>query len=254
MKRTSECKRSECKQTSKCEQNSIELVSQPMERPEALPLLGFRRRRSKDVCPAILAVKQVCRERASKHWSALLTQIKSRIGFKCGMRKRLGDANWNAFVRSAEAKFKADFFDALTPATGVLRCEGKLNGPPCPKSLRIDLTHMSCVDCEQALPRLHMDHTYDVTHICSIWSQALPATPNSCDEGVCGPLVAHLLFGTKDHVVSQCSARSVWQKQVIFCCGNVRGVKGQQADQFRHNVANTHDGYTLKVVDIQWPK
>ena len=121
VKRTSECKRSECKQTSKCEQNRIDLFAQPMERPEAL--LGFRRRRSKDVCPASLAVKQVCRERASKHWSALLTQIKSRIGFKCGMRKRLGDANWNAFAHYAEAEFKADFFDALTPATGVLRCE-----------------------------------------------------------------------------------------------------------------------------------
>ena len=106
VKRTSECKRSDCKQTSKCEQNRIDLFAHPMERPEAL--LGFRRRRSKNVCPASLAVKQVCRECASKRWR--LTQTNSRIGFQCG--KRLGDANWNAFVRYAESEFKADFFDA----------------------------------------------------------------------------------------------------------------------------------------------
>ena len=225
-----------------------------MEQPEALPLLGFRRRKSKDVCPASLAVKQVCRERASKRWSALLTQTNSRIGFKCSMRKRLGDANWAAFVRYAESEFKADFFDALTPATGVLCCEGKLDGSPCPKRLRIDLTHMSSVECGEALPHLHMDHTYDVTHICSVWSQALPQRPKSWDEGICGPLVAHLLFGTREHVVTHCSARPVWQRQVIFRCGDVRGVAGQDTGQFCHDVANAHYGHTLRVEDIQWPK
>ena len=50
-----------------------------------LPLLGFRRRRTKHVCPASAAIQKVCRIRASKRWSALLTQTKSRIGFTCGM-------------------------------------------------------------------------------------------------------------------------------------------------------------------------
>ena len=62
-----------------------------MERAEALPLLGFRRRAP--ACLASAAVQRVCRERASKRWSALLTQTKSRIGYRCGMRKRLGEAN-----------------------------------------------------------------------------------------------------------------------------------------------------------------
>ena len=225
-----------------------------MEPPEALPLLGFRRRRSKYICPASPAVKQICRERASKRWSALLTQTKSRIGFKCGMRERLGAANWAVFVRYAEAAFKAEFFDALTPATGVLYCNGKLDGSPCPKGLCIDLMHTSSVECGEALPRLHMDHTYDVRHICSVWSQALPLEPESWDEGICGPLVAHLLFGTQDHVVSHCSARPIWRKQVIFRCGNVRGVAGQNAEQFCHDVANAHYAHPLKVEDIQWPK
>ena len=39
-----------------------------------------------------------------------------------------------------------------------------------------------------------------------------------------------LLFGTQDHVVSHCSARPIWREQVIFRCGNVRGVAGHDGD------------------------
>ena len=112
-----------------------------MERAEALPLLGFRRR-APPACPASDAVQRVCRERASKRWSALLTQTKSRIGHRCGMRKRLGEAHWAAFVRYAEAEHKAQFFRALAPA-GELCCEGKLDGTPCPNGAQIDLQHIS---------------------------------------------------------------------------------------------------------------
>lgn len=107
--------------TSKCKQNPVRLRVQPtaMERAEALPLLGFRRR-APHACPASAAVQRVCRERASKRWSALLTQTKSRIGHRCGMRKRLGEAHWAAFVRYAETEHKAQFFRVLAPASGEL--------------------------------------------------------------------------------------------------------------------------------------
>ena len=110
-----------------------------MEPREALPLLGFRRKKCKEACPASAAVAKLCRTRASKRWSALLTQTKSRIGFKCGMRERLGETNWAAFVKYAEAEHKAAFFRALTPASGVLRCEGTLDGAPCPTAVALDL-------------------------------------------------------------------------------------------------------------------
>jgi len=142
--------------TSKCKQNPVRLRVQPtaMERAEALPLLGFRRR-APHACPASAAVQRVCREqRASKRWSALLTQTKSRIGHRCGMRKRLGEAHWAAFVRYAEAEHKAKFFRA----SGELRCEGKLDGTPCPNGARIDLWHVSSAECRAVLPGLHMDH------------------------------------------------------------------------------------------------
>jgi hypothetical protein len=269
-----------------------------MERRESLPLLGYRRRPRKGLCPASTAVVRVCRERASKRWSALLTQTKSRIGHNGGMRKRLGEKHWAAFVRYAEAEYKAAFFNALTPASGVLCCEGKLggNGPlhrgalhestlreeqaacgnllvggmlgqgkrdeascpqrdegVCPHGVSIDLRRVSSVECGRALPALHLDHTHDVNRICRVWSDALPAEPRSWDDGVCGPLVAHLLFGTEDHVVAQCSARPLWRRQLLLRCGNVRGVEGQDADTFCHDVANAHYDHALRVKDIAWP-
>ena len=135
-----------------------------MERAEALPLLGFRRR-APLACPASAAVQRVCRERASKRWSALLTQTKSRIGHRCGMRKRLGRrtgpmrdlvafalACFNevpeaaAFVRNAEAEHKAQI---LRPSTrhrssarvgrALLRGEARRHGTLYPNGARIDL-------------------------------------------------------------------------------------------------------------------
>jgi len=166
-----------------------------MEPAEALPLLGFRRR-NRALCPARVEIKKLCRHRASKRWSALLTQTKSRIGHKCGMRKRLGEANWAAFVRYATAQFKESFIRSLMPTSGVLCCEGTIHGAACPNHVHVDLMRTDTAQCAQQLPKLHMDHTHDVAHICDVWSQALPEEPRSWDDGVCGPLVAHLLFGT----------------------------------------------------------
>ena len=73
------------------------------------------------------------------------------------MRQRLGEANWAAFVKYAEAHHKDNFFRALTPASGVLCCEGRLEGQPCPKDLCIDLRAVSTAECGAALPNLHMD-------------------------------------------------------------------------------------------------
>ena len=47
------------------------------------------------------------------------------------MRRRLGEANWNAFVRFAEAECKAKFIASFTPSTGLLKCAGKIDGAPC---------------------------------------------------------------------------------------------------------------------------
>merc|ERR1711908_152753 len=207
-----------------------------MEARESLPLLGFRRRprHLRVRCPAPLNVTQVCKHRACKRWSSLLTQTKSRIGFKCGMRKRLGETNWAAFIRYANAFFKAQFVHALMPASGMLCCNGSINGTPCPNGIAINLMQVTAAECGKQLPRLHMDHTHDVKRICEIWSKALPENPQSWDDGICGELVAHLLFGTGDHLLTQCSSRPIWRKQIVLRCGNVSLVEGQHAEDFCH--------------------
>ena len=183
-----------------------------MEPIESLPLLGTKRPRNTAVCEVSPRVKSLCFSRASNRWSSLLTKTKSRIGFKCGMRKRLGESNWAAFVKYAEEEYKTDFFRAFTPVSGTVCCSGKLDGSPCPKELSVNMK------------------------------------PTSWDDGVCGPLVAHLLFGTEDHVVAQCSDRPVWRKQLFFRCGDVKGVEGQSAADFCHAPHKS----TLKVDDIAW--
>ena len=217
-----------------------------MERREDLPLLGFRRRPPKGIHRLLHGdVERLCSDRASKRWSALLTQSNSRIA----MRKRLGEAYWDAFVACAQSEHKAAHARAFQPKTGVLCCEGKLGGATCPKGVRIDLRRASKEECVRVLPALHMDHAYDVNHICQVWSDALPAEPRSWDDGICGPLVAHLLFGTEDHVLAQCSTRSVWRKQITFRCGNAKGAKGE----FCHQLGKAHYTHVLTVKDIQWP-
>lgn len=169
------------------------------------------------------------------------------------MRKRLGEANWNSFVRYANAYHKESFVRAFTPTSGMLCCKGSINGTPCPNQFQINLTQANLAQCATLLPILHMDHTHDVKHICEVWSQALPAQPRSWDDGICGPLIAHLLFGTEDSPLTQCSDRPVWRKQIEFRCGNVNGVAGQNAGDFCHDVASPHYTHTLRVSDIQWP-
>ena len=153
------------------------------------------------------------------------------------MRQRLGDANWKAFVRYAEVHYKEDFLRALTPPTGRLCCSA---------------LHTVCpADLASSLPTFHMDHTYDVAHICDVWGRALPPNPVSWDDGVCGALVAHLLFGPEDHTLTACSDRPIWRKQIVVRCGNTSAK--QRANDCCHDTSNAHYGHVLHVSDIAWP-
>lgn len=220
-----------------------------MEAKSALTLLGFRKRVRKASLPP--RIQSICRSRAQKRWSALLTQTRSRIG--CNIRGRLGEDNWEKFVLYAETNYKESFIRSLTPHSGLLCCSGKIDGSQCANNLRIDLNAVSDVNLKTLLPNMHMDHTHDVAHICDVWSRALPQTPSSWDDGICGELIAHLLFGTEDHVLTECSTRSVWKKQIVIRCGNASGAN-QSAANFCHDVSNAHYGHILRVKDITWPK
>ena len=210
-------------------------------------LLGFRK---KAVKPARLPkrIRSLCRHRALKRWSALLTQHESRIGVH--MRKRLGEAHWAEFVRYAICEHKATFAKALMHES--LCCEGKVEGTPCAHGRRLDLLASSVRTVGDSLPTFHLDHTYDVAQICDAWSRALPPNPSSWDDGICGPLVAHLLFGTRDHPLALSSRSPLWRRQIKIRCGNKRGAKGkQQARNYCHDVAMAHYDHVLRVSDLR---
>jgi hypothetical protein len=44
------------------------------------------------------------------------------------MHKRLAAIHWAALVKDAEAEYKEAFLRALTPASGVLCCAGRIEG------------------------------------------------------------------------------------------------------------------------------
>ena len=217
-------------------------------------LLHFRRRAPKVTRAVPNAIRKLCRHRASKRWSSLLTQTCSRIGHDFGMRERLGEANWRAFVRYAVRHHKGAFLNALIPPDATLRCAGKLTAPhapttPCTRQLCLATAPLS--EVERRLANFHMDHTHDAALICQVWSDALPANPEAWDDGVCGPLVAQLLFGVRDHPMADVDPNPLWKAQLVIRCGNKRGVKGQRAFQFCHDVAHAHYTHPLTVEDLR---
>ena len=184
-------------------------------------MLGFRRRLPRVTRIVPVAVRRLCRRRAAKRWSALLTQRRSRIGHHFGMRQRLGEANWKAFVTYAETYHKHTFLHALTPPDGVLCCAGKLDGSPCPHGARLALTRH--FEVAHDLEAFHMDHTHDAAHICQVWADALPPEPRTWDDGLCGPLIAQLLFGVADHPMADVDPNPLWKAQLTIRCGNRKG-------------------------------
>ena len=219
-------------------------------------LLHFHRRAPKVTRAVPNATRKLCRHRASKRWSSLLTQTRSRIGHNFGMRERLGKANWRAFVRYAVKHHKGAFLNTLVPPDAALCCAGKLARhtttavTPCRRRLCLVTTPLS--EVKRRLANFHMDHTHDAALICQVWSDALPVEPESWDDGICGPLVAQLLFGVHDHPMADADPTNpLWKAQLILRCGNKRGVKGQRAFQFCHDVAHAHYTHPLTIADLR---
>ena len=55
------------------------------------------------------------------------------------MRPYLGPRLWAEFVAHASRRYKAAWLRAFTPASGVLRCVGTIDGSPCPHGVEADL-------------------------------------------------------------------------------------------------------------------
>jgi len=148
---------------------------------------------------------------------------------------------------------KGAFLNALIPPDATLRCAGKLapHAPATPCTRQLCLATAPLSEVEGRLANYHMDHTHDAALICQVWSAALPANPKAWDDGVCGPLVAQLLLGVRDHPMADADPNPLWKAQLVIRCGNKRGDKGQRAFQFCHDVAHAHYTHPLTVEDLR---
>ena len=76
------------------------------------------------------------------------------------MRPHLGTELWDEFVAHANRHYKARWLRAFTPASGVLRCVGALDGAPCAHAALVDLRAGAGTagrEVGAALERLHLD-------------------------------------------------------------------------------------------------
>jgi hypothetical protein len=93
---------------------------------------------------------------------------------------------------------------STAPASSVLRCVGALDGALCAHAALVDLRvwglgRESVGTGERgvgaALERLHLDHERPLHVTCHRWRAAMPAAPQSWDDGLDGAALCHDLFG-----------------------------------------------------------
>jgi len=185
------------------------------------------------------AARALCRTRASKRWSALLTAKNSRIAVS-GIRERLGACLWHAFVEYAHRHYRARWDAAFFPESKRLECCGPCTGSACPHRFEIDLRRESAVTL---LERLHLDHEYDVYVVCAAWLCAMPERLQRWDDGIDKGLLCQLLFGVHE--------RGGMRSCVRFRCGNgseaSRG--GRTKRRWRHT-AMLHRHTWLRPADL----
>ena len=180
-------------------------------------------------------------KRGMQRWCRWLTATKSRIGGdKDGLRKRLGEKRWQAFVQYANDHFKSKFVNKFT---SPMSCCGPLGaGVPCPNGgFPVDPRVEAEVDAN--LATLHLDHARDLTAICEAWKKAMPVQPRTWHDGVDKDLVCQLLFGVEDHARAATSPNpDLWKANLAFRCG---ASKQHRAGSFCHEMWGSHDA--------QWP-
>ena len=190
-----------------------------------------------DATRSLNRARALTRARSRKRYHALFQRIA-----RCGIADALGERQWQAFKRFVRRHFLRAFLDLFDPADHVLRCCGPLDGGCCPHRFVVDLAGPERVDFR--LAGLHLDHEYDVRHICEAWRRAMPANPRRWDDGVNGLRLAHLLFGVQP--------LGAWPARVRLRCGNNRyyGAGDQDHDDFCHTTDVAHYSRVLAPADL----
>lgn len=191
----------------------------------------------------------LARKRGIQRWSSLLTATCSRLAKANGMRQFLGEQCWIDFIRYANAHHREAFLQAFNPRDGVLRCSGPLEKNSgqiaCPQCFHVDVRQLGSSSPQQSkiaadrLQLLHVDHTYDVQHICDMWKSLSIQSPPRWDYAICAPKLCRLLFGV--------DATEHGEACLSFRCAVLAG-----NDQCPcHHVARPHYGHTLHAGDLQ---
>lgn len=139
--------------------------------------------------PTSHEMRMMCRKRGQQRWSALVSANTSRIARL--MRAYLGEARWSAFVAHAEQHYKKQFLRAFEPSSGVIVCQGPIEGGPCPRAFKVRVDDPSAQELMQSM---HLDHTHDVSNICSVWRASIPPNSRDWSVGVDPVRLCRLLF------------------------------------------------------------
>ena len=163
------------------------------------------------------------------------------------MKDVLGHQRGHAFVKYATEHYREDFISAFVPTDGVLWCGGPLQAVTvcacCPQQFRVDVRQLGSSDAHQRkhaglrLGLLHIDHAYDVQHICETWKRCSGPCTQAWDAGIDADKLCRLLFKIAGDD----------EGYLTFRCA-VPSVKGQRPC---HLVASPHYAYTLTPAQIR---
>jgi hypothetical protein len=216
-------------------------------RPRRRARTAGRRRRTRKRSSKARKWQTLARKRGIQRWSSLVSATSSRLAKANGMRAFLGERCWRDFVGHAAAHYREAFLQAFTPRDGVLCCKGPLGSAgPCPQRFRVDARQLASSDgtqrdiATQRLKLLHVDHTYDVQHICDTWKSLSVPCPPRWDHGICARKLCRLLFGVKPAEGQPC---------LTFRCA----VLSLGSQQPCHHVARPHYAHTLRAEQLRAP-
>ena len=208
-------------------------------RSNRLPRGRGRRTRKRKSGSARRRWETLARKRGIQRWSSLLSAKASRLAKTHGMRELLGERCWKDLLKYVDMHYRESFISAFVPSEGVLRCHGPLEGGACQQSFRVDVRQLASTDPKQCalagkrLELLHIDHTYDVQHICDTWKALSMRSPLHWDFGVDATKLCALLFKVGGNLTFRCAVPRVGGRRPC------------------HHVAHPHYHHTLQAWHLQ---
>ena len=171
------------------------------------------------------------RNRASRRWSALTARVRSKV------TAFMSAAEWETISQNAELKYKEAFLSLF--GSDRLVCSGTIENAPCPHAYTVDLTNWACLE---GLRHMHVDHGYEVAHICDVWVNVMKRREAMVDTEV----VNHLLYDVSPEGNRALASRGVPER--LARCNLALRCAGC------HDLALAHYDRVLTKADLEAPK